>query len=106
MRVIEEREFYVYFADDELPPAYWSQWGGFKRRVRLQPQSVIVKWKREGRGEWLLWSVWVGGRRVHKQANQGISETFWDSSGERMPLPEWLASVVDSTRPTLVERAA
>jgi len=99
MRIIEEREFFIYFDDDELPPPFWSQWGGFKRRVRLQPKSVIVKWKREGCGEWLLWTVWVGGRRLHKQTNQGISERFHDCSGQTKPMPEWLAAVVESTKP-------
>lgn len=99
MRVYESREFSIHFDAEDTPEPIMIDWGGYARRRRLQPRSVLVKWRRKDGEEWQLWHIWVFGDHVHAQSSSGIGTEFIDGGRELKPLPDWLTEIVELGRP-------
>lgn len=99
MRVYESREFSIHFDAEDTPQPIMIDWGGYTRRRRLQPRSVLVKWRRDDGEDWALSYVCVFGEHVHAQSNSGISSMFIDGGRELKPPPDWLTEIVELGRP-------
>lgn len=98
MKVFEDRKVSFHVEPHEAEDVRFF-WGGQKRRVRMQPHYVVIDWRREDGGEWVLWEVWVSGPRIHAQSNSSISRSFYRHRGDQHELPDWLADLVELSRP-------
>lgn len=78
MRVYEETERHIIWEEgDELPPEIMTHWGNQKKRKRMQPTSLVIKWLRRDGSDWELREVYLFGNQVHKtNSNSFIHHLF------------------------------
>lgn len=81
-------------------PDLMVYWGTSKRRKRLRPRTLMVKWdQRIGTDHWRLWHVWLMGEMVREGSAQSISTTLYERATWAKDTPDWVKALVDQSMP-------
>lgn len=75
--------------------------GSKKRRKRLRPESLMVKWDQcIGTDSWRLWHVFLMGELVRDGSNASGAVTLFERGKWAEVTPEWVKGLVDQSMPT------
>jgi hypothetical protein len=86
-------------------PELMMHWGGLKRRKRLRPTHLLVKWDRdEPETEWTLRHVYLMGNHVFKGSTLSMGKTLFENNRLHPDhwddeTPDWVYELVDQSHP-------